>query len=384
MKVTLLPENLREALDVASKASSTKHPYLPVVQNVLLDASPDGGLKVSGTDLRTRAWHTVSARVDVAGMVTLPPRALSDFLDACTDGEALTITVSDTHRAHLVCGRAQIKLAGLDPEGFPTCPDFALPAFDTTMAAPILAQVIGSTAFAAAPDESRPVLAGVNIVATGGRLTLAAVDGYRLAIRSTEIDEQAECSLIVLAGPLAVAGRALVKASSVRLVVDANASMLLLDSEAGCWAIQLIDGQFPDFERIIPRETTARVTVQRATLVSALRMIRGIVTTVTENNKTVSTTIAKLTISEGALAVRAGSTGDDQEADVEMDAVLDGEPMTIGFNGAYLRQAVEAIEGDSVLLTLAGPDRAAVITEASGAQDHRQISMPMFVARGSA
>lgn len=374
MRVLMLPTKLSSALDVAAGAIARRS-TLPVLQHVHIKATPDGGVIVTGTDLETRAWHTVSAKVEEPGAVCLPPKLIAEFLDAINPDDALTLTVNEQHKAELVSGRTRVRLAGLDAELYPPCPDFSEPIFDTTMSADVMSTLIKSVAFAVAPDDSRPVLAGVLIRASGTTLQLVAADGYRLALRSAEV-ESPELDVIAQGKTLAKAGRMLEKATSARLLVDARSSALLVDSEAGCWSIRLLEGQFPDFNRIIPKDPPVGVTVDRADLVRAITLVRGV-------EQTSDGYLMRLTVEADSLALRAGGTTSDQEADTEIAATLErGKPLTVAFNPRYLGEAVAAIEGDRVMLELSGPASPALVRAAGERNGHLNVVMVMHDARG--
>lgn len=379
MKITIQPEKLAEALAIARRAVG-KGNVNPIWGSVLLEATTDGGLVISGTDLETRAWHTVSAQVDEAGAVALPPSGLVNFLEVCPPDATITLAVNDKHKAELTCGRALVKLAGFDPEQFPAATTFDEPSWDLTIGAPLLADLLDGVAHAVAPDRSREVLAGILVQVRDGRLTLAAADGYRLAVRATDIEGAPDCSVVVRGRALAGAGKAFAQATSARLIVDARQSALLIDTEVGCWAIRLIEGQFPDFSRIVPRETTVRVTVSRDRLLAVCRLARQIEQSATQNGKRSTFNSSRLTVGENSLQIRAHDDAGDHEAEVELDAEVEGGPLVIGFNGDYLAQAIEALPGPRVCLGMNRADSPAVFTQ-PGSRDNLQVTMPMHVAR---
>lgn len=385
MKLALLPEATKSALAVAQMALG-KSAWQPIVGHVLLEASVDGGLRVSGTDLEARAWHTIAAEVHEHGSVTLPPKALLDFLDATRPGEPFSLAVNDQHKAELVYAKTRVRIAGLDPEGFPPCPDFSDPETDLTVSADVLATLIQSVSHAVAPDGSRAVLAGILVRVRGGELTLVAADGHRLALRSVAVDAP-DIEVIAQGRVLAKAVGVLSRATSARLLVDRRASMVCLDTEAGCLAVRLIEGQFPDFNRFIPRDPPIQVTVDRSDLLRAARLIRNVVTEeVNSDKRRSSTQRARLTVGADTLVVQASGTDGDQEAEIVLEAVRTrGDDLTIVFNGAYFRDAIEAIESPRVVLEMTGPASPAIVRpdgEPNGS--HQHVLMPMHDARGGA
>jgi DNA polymerase-3 subunit beta len=381
MKLTIVAADLKAALDVASKTVG-KAAYAPTIAMVLCEATLDGGLRLTGTNLDTRSWRTAQANVVREGSVCLPPDRLASVLDVCGDGDQITIDVDDTNRARITSGRAVTRCTGLPAEGFPVAPSFDEPLCDLTLSAAVLADTIMAVLHAAAKDQSRPVLAGVLFSIADGELTCAAADGFRLAIRSVKTDADADLNVIVDGKPLATITKALEGATSARVTVDARTSMLAIDSEAGCWAVKLIDGQFPDFRRVIPRDPTTTATVSKAALLGAIKLTRGITSTFTEGDKTISGVSIKLTVSEASIEARAGDAASDTEAVIELDAEVYGPAITIGFNGKYLDDAVSAIDGPNVCLKLTGHQSPAIVVHPDDVHNESpQICMPMSVAR---
>src|SRR5436309_1162632 len=187
MKLECLQENLAEGLAVVGRVVPTKS-TLPVLSNVLL-AARDGELQLAATNLELAVAHRVPASVDREGEITLPARLLSDYVALLDHGQKVALELnSKTHKVHLACGRYEANVAGIDAEDFPDIPSvsggpsFAIPAS-------ILKEAINEVVFAAAPDDTRPVLAGVLLKMGGTTLTLAAADGFRLAVRTVELPD---------------------------------------------------------------------------------------------------------------------------------------------------------------------------------------------------
>jgi len=195
------------------------------------------------------------------------------------------------------------------------------------------------------------------------------------AVRSGDVGEAADVSLIANGKRLAQVGAALTKATSARLMVDAGAAWLLVDSEAGSWCVKLIEGQFPDFNRIIPTpdRVTSVVTVDRSDLIRASRLVRGVAE---ENSR-----IVRLTAADGSLTLRASDSQSDQEATAVIDAEMIGDRQAVAFNGRYLSDAVERFESDRVTLELVKADAPGIVRPSGERNGHLCVVMPMAVAR---
>lgn len=368
MRVMLEASDLKAALAVAAKPVKP-NAIAPALACVLVEAGIDGGVRLSGCGDRVRAWRTVSSETTEAGAVLLPPSALLTFAEAAT--ESIVLDVAAGHKATLTSGRARAKVAGLDPELFPPSGATDNPPFDVTLPSDLLVTVVDRVAFAAAKDESRPALAGVLLAFDGATLTAAAADGHRLATTRVECESD-EARMIVPARPLVDAARALRGATSVRLTVDRGGSALGIESDVGCWAISLIEGQFPDFERIIPRDALLEITTSRTALLGALKLVAPVAHQDSEK--------VKLALNPDGIDVWA--TDGDDEARTQIDgAIVRGDPLVIGFNCRYLDDAVSAIESDGVTIRANGPASPVLLTATASRGESRWVAMPMNLAR---
>lgn len=348
MKLTIQTTHLKQALTVSGRAVPSRS-TLPALDCVLLEAHVDGGLTVTGTDLERRASLTVPASVTEAGAILLTARRLTDFVGALDGGET-TIRVGENKRTSIKSGRGEFTPAGLSAEEFPIGTDFSAPLWELTLPGAAFAELIGSVAHAVAPDDSRPVLAGVLLTLQGGVLTATAADSFQLAIQHTPGDD-GDWSVIVRGKGLAEVAKALPDVGTVRLATDGRAARLLVESGAGVWHLPLIDGQFPDVNRFIPRETATTLTVDRAALLRAVRLVAP----VARDNSL----ITRLTVAEGMLTISAKNAT--ETAETTVDVTLTGEPLTWAVNNTYLRQALESLNGETVTVQANGPGMPSVV-----------------------
>ena len=380
MRVTCLPEKLNEGLATVGRVVSTKSP-LPVLGNVLLQT--DGGqLKLAATNLELTVIGWVGAKVEEEGAITLPARLLADYVGLLSAGEPLQIDVKGK-RAHLNCGRFEANISGIDAEEFPVIPAIGGGA-SLKIAAPTLKEAIGQVVFAAAPDESRPVLAGVQMEIHEGRLTLAAADGFRLAVRKLEVGDGdvADLKIIVPAKTLTEVSRGLPndEAEMVDVAISPDLNQIAFRFRQTEVTSRLIDGQFPDYNRIIPRESKTRVTLQTADFLRATKaaqvfardnsMIVRLILVPAEGG---DETLGKVTVAATSAEI-GDNTGD-------VDASVEGEAMQVAFNGRYLRDALEALDASQTFIEVTGPASPGVIRPASGPNGYLHVIMPMHVAR---
>jgi DNA polymerase-3 subunit beta len=380
MKLTCLPEKLNEGLATVGRVVAPRS-TLPVLGNVLLQT--DGGqLRLAATNLELTVVCWVGAKVEEEGAITLPARLLQDYVGLLTAGEPLDFELKGK-KAHLSCGRFEANISGIDAEEFPAIPSVNGGA-SLTIAAPKLKEAIAQVVFAAAPDDSRPVLAGVLMTVAGGKLTLAAADGFRLAVRKVDLGEvdAPDLSMIVPAKALTEVARGLPSSDEVEveIAVTADGSQVLFRHSQAEVVSRLIEGQFPDFNRIIPRDTKTRVTLQTADF---LRATKAAQVFARDNSMIVRLNLVPAEGGDEALgrvtvAATSAEIGDNTG---DVDASVEGEAMQVAFNGRYLRDALEALDAQQAFLEVTGPASPGLIRPASGPNGYIQVIMPMHVAR---
>jgi DNA polymerase-3 subunit beta len=383
MKLECLQENLAEGLSVVGRVVPTKS-TLPVLSNVLL-STRDGELQLTANNLELSVAHRVPTMgIADEGEITLPARLLSDYVALLDHGQKVELELNPkTHKVHLVCGRYEANIAGIDAEDFPPVPQVSGgPSF--TIPSPTFKETIGGVVFAAAPDDTRPVLAGALLKMGGSVLTLAAADGFRLAVRKVELPSGGpELTMIVPAKTLIEVARLLSddEDDQVSINTTPNGNQVYFAFGKTEVTSRLIEGQFPDYERIIPADSKTSV---RLSTTDFLRATRAAAVFARDNSN-----IVRLECSpaeEGALSgngsVLVKSTSAEMgDNEGTLDASVDGDDTQIAFNGRYLRDALEAIDTPEVVLRITGPSSPGLIEPASEQNGYRHVIMPMHVAR---
>ncbi|TME89207.1 MAG: DNA polymerase III subunit beta [Chloroflexi bacterium] len=358
MKLECLQENLAEGLSVVGRVVPNKS-TLPVLSNVLL-STRDGELQLTANNLELSVAHRVPAAIGREGEITLPARLVADYVALLDHGQKVELELNPkTHKVHLACGRFEANIAGIAAEDFPPIPAVSGgPSF--SIPAGLLKEAIDEVVFAAAPDDTRPVLAGALLKMGGTSLTLAAADGFRLAVRTVELpDGGPELQMIVPAKTLNEVGRLLGDASDddqVAINTTPNGNQVYFAFGKTEITSRLIEGQFPDYQRIIPADSKTRVKVSTTDF---LRATRAAQVFARDNSHIVrlecSPAKENADLALGSVLVKSTSAemGDNEG---NLDAVVDGDDTQIAFNGRYLRDALEAIETPEVLLQLTGPN----------------------------
>jgi DNA polymerase III subunit beta len=382
MKLECLQENLAEGLAVVGRVVPSKS-TLPVLSNVLL-STREMELQLTANNLELSVAHRVPATVANEGQITLPARLLADYVALLDHGQKVELELNPkTHKVHLACGRYEANVAGIDADDFPPVPavsggpKFGIPAN-------ILKEAINQVVFAAAPDDTRPVLAGVLLRLANGTLTLAAADGFRLAVRTLDLPDGApELQMIVPARTLTEVARLLPDSEDEQVTIDTTPNGNQVYFAFGKTEItsRLIDGQFPDYQRIIPPESKTNVILSTTDF---LRATRAAAVFARDNSNIVrlecSPSAQDADLALGTVLVKSTSAemGDNEG---HLDASVQGDETQIAFNGRYLRDALEAIESTQVALQITGPSSPGILKPVGEPNGYLHVIMPMHVAR---
>ncbi len=373
MKVQVLQENLQRGLSIVGRAVATRS-TLPITANVLL-MTDKGRLKLAATDLDIAISAWVGAKIDEEGATTVPSRLISDFVTSLPPA-TVNLEIPDRSRqVKLECARNESTINAMDAEDFPRIQSIS-DGVSMELDPKVLRKAIERVEFAAASDDSRPVLTGVHIKAEGKRLTFASADGFRLAVSDITLDSAPAETIEVI-----IPARALRELA--RLVGEANepvemrinpqrtqVQFTMTDVEL---VAQLIQGTFPNYSQLIPAEYNTRCIVnvdefKREARIAAIfaRDGSGIIRLQMQPGDAMP---GKLTIS-----ARADEIGDNMG---EIDAKVEGDASKIAFNSRYLQDVLNALSGE-VALEMTSPSSQGVFRPI-GETDYVHVVMPMFV-----
>lgn len=377
MKLSCMQENLAKGLAIVSRAVAARS-TLPVLGNVLL-ATDQGRLKIAATNLELAVTCWIGAKVEEEGATTLPARVLSDFVNSMPpDRIEMDLNVK-TQTLHLKCARYDANIKGIDAQEFPIIPALT-DGKRVSIEADILREVIEQTTFAAATDESRPVLTGVVAQFEKDKATFAAADGFRLSVRHTPLSEPVEQPLSVIIPAKALQEVARVSSAQedpILVAVTENQSQVLFKLTNIEIVSQLIEGQFPDFTRIIPTTHQTRTTVATAELQNAVKASSVFAR---EAMNTVRLQIAPANeLGGGKLTITATSAESGDNVG-DLDATVDGEPIEIAFNARYLAEVLNVIHTPQVVLETSSSASPGVFRMV-GRDDFLHVIMPMHIGK---
>ncbi len=361
-----MQENLARGLSVVSRAVSTRN-TLPVLANVLL-RTEDGGLKLTATNLEIGITSWVPGRIDADGALTVPARLITDVVNGLPGGERVDLEVDGTTLL-IRAGRYQTHLRGIDAEEFPVIPS-AGDRPTTRISQRLLRQALAEVAFAAAADEARPILTGVLTRLVGDRLTLAAADNYRIAVKTLPImDTVEDTTLVVPARSYNELMRVLTHTDDpVELMLATSKSQILFHLEGIELVSRLIDGQFPNYQQVLPTSHASRVVVDRDELLKAVKLSALIASS--------AANVVRLKVGENGGGVTIAAAADVGDAEGEVEAATEGDPVTIAFNARYLTEALQNVDGDRLALEFSGPLSPGVLRPTEDA-DYVHVIMPV-------
>ncbi len=347
MKLTITREQLQEGL-VAVAASIPAKTTLPILSNILLEATKDG-IRLSGTDLDIAVSTTVNASVDQEGAITLPARKLVEIVRELPSA-AIRLTASGEQRVTIECGRSRFRLLGLPREEFPAFPSVKFEGGWRTSSKE-LQKLIGHVAFAASTEESRPILNGVLWELRPERMRMVATNGHRLArmdVPTSETQGASQADLIVPPKALDLIRRLFDTDETVEIARSEN--HLGFRTSSTQIFTRLIEGPYPNYEQVIPRENDKAATADKAALTAALRRMSIVASDQTHR--------IRMAFANGSckLSVQTPDLGEAQE---ELNVSYEGDPLEIGFNAAYLLEILKYIPTDEVRMTFKAPERAA-------------------------
>jgi len=375
MKLSCLQENLNRGLSIVGRAVATRS-TLPITQNILL-STEQSRLKLAATNLEMATTCWIGAKVKKEGDITVPARLLIDFVNSLPNDLIEINLPANSRILELKSGHFQAHIHGIDAADFPPIPQIN-DGITTTIEAASLREGITQVAFAAATEESRPVLTGINTEFDGEQLNLVAADGFRLAVHKTTLGSQVsvKTTVIVPARTFNELNRLLSEQEEpVEITVNEKKSQILFRLKDAELVSQLIQGSFPNYSQVIPQSYTTRAVIDineflRLTKMSSIfaRDASGIV-------RLVITPGSELTPGKVTVSAQAEEVGDNVG---EIDALTDGEEAKIAFNVKYLSDVLSVLAQAQVALELTTPSSPGTIRPI-GVDNYVHVVMPMFV-----
>ena len=370
MKVSVTAANLGQGLQVVSRAVSSRT-TLPILNNVLIQTG-DTGLQLTATNLEIGIRQSIPAEVQEEGGVTVPARLLTDFVTGHPD-EPLSMTLDrKTQSLAVKSNHFDANIRGIDPADFPPVPAGA-DGRKVKISPTDLKDAIEQTVIAASSDEGRPVLTGVYVQLNGGKATFAATDGHRLAVKTLPVQADAgdTDTIVIPARALSELSRILKTGEDgIEVTVGAQKNQVFFKTRDVELMSRLIEGTYPNYQQVIPGQSTTTVTVKTQDLLFTTKMVSLF-------SKDAANVI-KFKAEGGKLTLTANTSEVGQNvADVE--ARIEGQDLQVAFNSKYLLDVLGILGTDEVQLGFTGPLNPGLIKPV-GRDDYLYIIMPVRVA----
>lgn len=342
MKLSILQENLHKGVSRASRTISTK-PQIPILATLLLVAS-EGGLQVVSSSLETTEKTTIGAKIEREGGLCVPARVFAELV-ASLPQDAVALE-EKSGALSVSCGGVHASVAGTDKGEFP--PVVVAPGRATTVVEKEkLVKALSLVLFAAATDEGRPLLTGVKLTQKKETTVLAATDGYRLSVYNLPLGFVDKTDAVIPARALIELVRVCQEEKEIKEieffpVVDGQLCIRVGETEI---TTRQVDGQYPNYEKIIPPGHTTRTTIDTQGL---LRAVKSASIFARDSANVVRLHTSKTSVIVSANAPQVG------EGAVELDAKTEGEDGDIAFNSRFLVDLLAVFPADEVVLETAG------------------------------
>jgi DNA polymerase-3 subunit beta len=348
MRFTITREKLQEGLTAVAASIPTKT-TLPVLANILLETT-EKGIRLSGTDLDIAVSTEVAADVETSGAITIPAKKLSEIARELPPSPVKMAT-SGEQRVTLECGRSHFRLLGLPRDEFPSFPNIKFNE-SWRVRSGELQKLISHTSFAVSTEESRPILNGVLWELRPDQMRMVATNGHRLAKMQVPIKSSGMPSADLIVPPKALEQIRRLFPADEELEIARGENHLGFRSPFTAVYTRLIEGPYPNYEQVIPKDNDKYAIADKGALISALKRMSVIASDQTHR--------IRMSFNAGMVkfSVQTPDLGDAQD---ELPVRYEGDQLDIGFNASYLLEILRFMPTEEIRLTFRAPERAATL-----------------------
>ncbi len=363
MKVSVARGELLDALSVVAKGLSSRT-TLPILSGIHVSAHGED-LILQSTDLEISIKTSTRAKVEKPGQSVLPGRLLNDIVRSLPEA-AVSIDVGETGEAKVVCGTSSFSMRTLSADDFPKFPEVSA---ETTLSVPsdAFAGIVHRVSKAVSRDETRPILTGVLVVMDGSDLRMVATDSYRLCLSEIAVDGLSGQMEVVVPGR-ALEDVARLATNAEALSVGVSENQVIFSFGATTFVSRRIEGSFPNYRQLIPKEVETKVEVDRGELLDAIKRV----SLMAQHNAPIRLSVAgdEHTLSLGA------QTQDVGEAHEDLQVAITGQDVEIAFNHAYLLDGVSVAEGEKIAIEIVSPLKPGLL-KVAGSEAFVYLLMPV-------
>lgn len=383
MKASVLLDNLRDALSIASRAVD-RSPILPILGYILVEADAEGSrlnITCSTFDLSISTW--LGAKVEVPGRITLPSRTLIDLVKPFSANRVNIELDNETHTAQIRCGTQAVNLRGISADEFPPITHYNQqvsegedPIASFTIWGAVLREMIQQTSFAAAKDEIRPVLAGIYVCAEDNELTMAASDGYRLAVRTATLESPIPKQEFIIPVSSMVALTRIIQDGEHDVVVGLSNKhhAVTFATQKSLLTSQLVDGRFPDYKAIFPKSHATSMVADREEFMRICQLA-SVFSQDNANNTELHLSVADNGNIPSSLAIK-GKSAQRGSSEGLLGVRAEGDNVEVSFNVKYLIEGVGMMKSEDVMIQMNGAEMP-VLVKPEAREDFDYLIMPM-------
>lgn len=364
MKFQALQENLKENINIASRFTSTRA-QLPVLSNLLLSVK-NNKLLISATNLEMSINLTVGAKVEESGEITVPARTIGDIVSNLNPGK-IDIS-SDKENLTIKSDNFQSKIAAMNSSDFPSIPR-EIGKSHVGFSKEDIDKALPKILFSISTDETRPVLTGMLVHIKNKDMYFVSTDGYRLSmVKVAKVSDESFSNLIIPRTILGELSR-LISQDEVLFCFDKKNSQLVIKNSNAVISSRIIEGEFPDFAKIIPKKSSTKALVEKEDLLRSIRLASVFARD--------SANVVRLVMEKNLLTVFAESQYSGEQKN-KIEAKVEGPKIEIAFNYKFLEEFLQSVEGDDVSLGFEDPNSPGVFKDADS-EDYLHIIMPVKI-----
>ncbi len=367
MKIRCEKENLLNGIQTVYSTTTMKS-TLPILSNILIETKKDG-IRLTATDLDIGITHDLNIKIEAEGAITIPAKRFFDIIKELPAGKEIAISAKKNSIVHIECENLFFKLIGLPKEEFPKLPEFK-DRDSVAIPQALLKKMLTMTAFAMSYDQTRYILNGIYFIFDSKTLRLVGTDGRRLATIQSEVQlpkdiEKTLKGIIVPTKAISELLRAMTVSGDVKIIINENQALFNL---GGTTIIsRLVEGEFPRYEQVIPKEVKEKLRADREGFMLAVK--RASIFTSQESQA------IKLELFKDKL-VLSKITPELGESREELAVEYKGPDLVIGFNPNYLIEVLKILDKPEVDLELTSPEKPGVIRTADG---YIYVVLPMQI-----
>ncbi len=362
MQFEIKKDDFLKAIQTVQSAIATKN-TLPILSNLLMETA-ENNIKITATDLDIGISFNLPVNPKIQGAITIPAKKLLDIIKELPDSGVVSILLKKNNTVFIDCGKTHFKMVGLPKDEFPQLPEFK-DSESITLPQKILKEMISLTVFAVSRDETRYVLNGILFIIKDKKIKFVATDGRRLAVAERELPEKTvlEKNVIIPTKTAQELSKLLGDERDVKILFSEN--QMFFDLGKTKIVSRLVEGEFPNYEQVIPEEIKEKIKVNRQSLLSAARRA-----SLFTNQDSLA---AKLDISKNKMIIskNAPYMGELKE---ELDINYKGKNIAIGFNPTYIIEALKNLNQEDINFEIGDVDKPGVIRIGS---EYIYVVLPM-------